>query len=342
MSVLYRKYRPKKWKDVVGQEALVNVLSNEIKLGTVAHAYLFSGSRGTGKTSVARIFAAELGTSANDIYEIDAASQNSVEDIRTLNEAVFTLPFDSKYKIYILDEAHMLSKSAWNAFLKTLEEPPAHVIFILATTELAKVPETVQSRCQSFIFKRPSEKILRDFAIHIAKEEDRSLTPEAAELVALLGDGSFRDAHGILEKVFSSTKEKEINREEVEKVTGAPPAGLVRDILASIVEHDLEKGMRAIAGARRANADIKIFAKLILERLRHLFLIRLKAGLDNYILDETSDDDFKFLQDLAGKADKNLTSDILLKFIEASETAGRSSIPELSLELALSDSIGQS
>lgn len=342
MSVLYRKYRPKSWEEVKGQEPIVTVLANEVKLGTVAHAYLFAGSRGTGKTSVARIFAAEVGTSGSDIYEIDAASNTSVDDVRALNEGVHTLPFDSKYKVYILDEAHMLSKSAWNALLKTLEEPPAHVIFILATTELEKVPDTVQSRCQTFIFKRPSQKALRDFAERIAKEEGRKLSAEAAELVALLGDGSYRDTHGILEKAFSSSKEKEISREEVELVTGAPRTGLVRDILASIVEKDLEKGMKALSEARKANADMKVFARLILENLRYLFLIRLKAGLDEFILEEISEDDFNFLKALATKADNTLTSDILIKFIEASESAGRTSIPELSLELALSDSIGQS
>jgi DNA polymerase III subunit gamma/tau len=339
MSVLYRKYRPKSWKDVTGQDAIVTVLSNEIKLGTVAHAYLFAGSRGTGKTSVARIFATEVGTSPNDIYEIDAASNNGVDEIRALNEAVHTLPFESKYKVYILDEAHMLSKGAWNAFLKTLEEPPQHVIFILATTELEKVPETVQSRCQTFVFKRPSQSILRDFATHIAKEEGRKLSPEAAELISLLGDGSFRDTHGILEKVFSSSREKQIEREEVERVTGAPRAGLVRDVLSAIVEKDLKKGMRAIAEAKSGNAEMKIFARLILEHLRFLFLIRLKAGVDDYILRESSEDDFNFLKTLAGKADKSLTSDILLKFIDAAESSGRSSIPELPLEIALAESM---
>ena len=339
MSVLYRKYRPKGFKDVVGQEVVVSVLANEIKLGTISHAYLFAGSRGTGKTSVARIFAHEVGTTPNDIYEIDAASNNGVDEVRALNEGVHTLPFESKYKIYILDEAHMLSKSAWNAFLKTLEEPPAHTIFILATTEIDKVPETVQSRCQTFIFKRPNQKTLKDFAVHIAKEEGRKLVAEAAELVSLLGDGSFRDTHGILEKVFSSSSDTQIEREEVERVTGAPKGTLVRDVIASIVEKDLAKGMKAIAEARQANADIKIFAKLILEHLRYLFLIRLKAGLDEYILAESSEDDYNFLKDLAGKADNTLTSDILVRFINASESAGRSSLPELALELALADSI---
>ncbi|MHB1330371.1 MAG: DNA polymerase III subunit gamma/tau [Minisyncoccota bacterium] len=341
MSVLYRKYRPKKFKDVTGQEPIVSVLSNQTKLGTVAHAYLFAGSRGTGKTSVARIFATEVGTSPSDIYEIDAASNNGVDEIRSLSEAVYTMPFESKYKVYILDEAHMLSKSAWNAFLKTLEEPPAHVIFILATTELDKVPETVQSRCQTFVFKRPNQKILIDFAIHIANEEGKKLDPEAADLVALLGDGSFRDTHGILEKVFSSTEEKKVEREEVERVTGAPRVGLVRDVLEAIVDKDANKGLKAIAEAKKNNADIKIFSRLILENLRFLFLLRLKAGLDDYILEESSEDDFNFLKDLGAKKAEHLTAGILVKFIEASEDSGRASIPELPLEIALTESIGQ-
>ena len=339
MSVLYRKYRPKKWKDVTGQDPIVTVLSNEIKLGTVAHAYLFAGSRGTGKTSVARIFATEVGTTPNDLYEIDAASNNSVDEIRNLNEAVHTLPFESKYKVYILDEAHMLSKSAWNAFLKTLEEPPAHVIFILATTELDKIPETVQSRCQAFTFKRPNQQILREFAVNIAKAEGRKLEADASELVAMLGDGSFRDTHGILEKVFSSTTEKNIKRTDVELVTGAPRAELVRSVLEAVVEKDMEKGMRAIADARKANADIKIFSKLILEHLRYLFLIRLKAGVDEYILEESSEDDYKFLKELANKPAQHLTATILIKFIEATDLAGKTSIPELPLEIALAESI---
>jgi DNA polymerase III subunit gamma/tau len=131
---LYRKYRPKSFKDVLGQEHITDALSNAIKLGNISHAYLFTGTRGTGKTSVARIFASEIGTSANDLYEIDAASNRGIDDIRELRESVNSMPFDSTYKVYIIDEVHMLTKEAFNALLKTLEEPPRHVIFILATT----------------------------------------------------------------------------------------------------------------------------------------------------------------------------------------------------------------
>lgn len=338
-GVLYRKYRPQTFDDVIGQEPIVKVLKGAVELGNIAHAYLFSGTRGTGKTSMARILARAVGTSANDLTEMDAASNRGIDDIRDIRDSVNTLPFDSKYKFYIIDEVHMLTKDAWNAFLKTLEEPPAHVIFVLATTELEKVPETVVSRCQTFQFKSPNLATLRDFAINIAKKEGATLEPAAAELVALLGDGSFRDAHGILEKVLSSTKDKTITREEVETVTGAPKAGLVRDILEAVVLKDLPKGIAAVQSAALANADMKLFAKLILERLRFLFLIRLKAGMEAHIASQVSEDDLAFLKDLSAKAGPDLTSETLVRFIEAYEDSGRTSIPELALEIALADSI---
>lgn len=338
-GVLYRKYRPKEFKDIIGQDHIVKVLEGAIKLGNTSHAYLFSGSRGTGKTSLARILSRAIGTSTNDLVEMDAASNRGIDDVRQIRESVNTLPFESRYKVYIIDEVHMLTKDAWNAFLKTLEEPPQHVVFILATTEIEKVPETVISRCQTFSFKQPNQSMLKDFALSIAKLEGAVLEPAAAELIALLGDGSFRDAHGILEKVISSTKDKKITRKEVEDVSGAPRAELVRDILEALVDKNLEKGMSAIHKAGEINADMKLFAKLILERLRFLFLIRLKAGIDSYIAEQVSEDDFEFLKTLAGKAGNELKADVLLRFITAYEDSGRTSIPELALELALADSI---
>ncbi len=364
-GVLYRKYRPQTFDDVIGQEHIVKVLEGAVGLGNISHAYLFSGSRGTGKTSLARILARAIGTSANDLVEMDAASNRGIDDIREIRESVNTLPFESKYKVYIIDEVHMLTKDAWNAFLKTLEEPPAHVVFILATTELEKVPETVISRCQTFSFRQPNQATLKDFALSIAKLEGATLEPAAAELVALLGDGSFRDVHGILEKVLSMTaqaastfgrteqaygetksakataSQRKITREEVEVVTGAPKAEFVRAILEAIVEKNLEQGMKAIQGASATNAEMKLFAKLILERLRFLFLLRLKAGMNDYIKKQISEDDFAFLKSLAEKAGPSLTAEVLLRFITAYEDSGRTSIPELALELALADSIGQ-
>lgn len=338
-GVLYRKYRPQSFKDIVGQNHIVKVLEGAIKLGNISHAYLFSGPRGTGKTSTARILSRAIGTSANDLVEMDAASNRGIDDVREIRESVNTLPFESRYKVYIIDEVQMLTKDAWNAFLKTLEEPPPHVVFVLATTELEKVPETVISRCETHFFKQPNQAMLKDFALSIAKLEGASLESAAAELVALLGDGSFRDVHGILEKVLSSTKNRKITREEVEVVTGAPKAELVRNILEALVEKNIKQGMKAIQRAGEANAEMKLFAKLILERLRFLFLLRLKADMDEYIKDQVSEDDFKFLKNLAEKAGPNLTANTLLYFIRAYEDAGRTSIPELALELALADSI---
>ena len=168
---LYRKYRPETFEEVIEQSHVVDVLKSSIETGKVSHAYLFVGGRGTGKTTVARIFAREIGASVNDVYEIDAASNRKVEEVRELLDGVRVLPFDSKYKVYIIDEVHMLSKESWGALLKTLEEPPKHVIFILATTELHKVPDTITSRCQVFNFKKPTEKTLKGVLENVAKKE---------------------------------------------------------------------------------------------------------------------------------------------------------------------------
>ena len=203
---LYRKYRPEKFTEVLGQEHIIGVLEGALKEDSISHAYLFAGSRGTGKTSIARILARETGCSDKDLYEIDAASNRGIDDIRELRESVHTLPFESPYKVYIIDEVHMLTKEAFNALLKTLEEPPKHVIFILATTEFEKLPETIVSRCQSFSFKKPSTPVLKEMVVKVAKKEGYVLEQASADLIAILSEGSFRDAQGILQKTIASSK----------------------------------------------------------------------------------------------------------------------------------------
>lgn len=331
-ETLYRKYRPGKFKDVIGQDHVVKVLESEVQSGNIAHAYLFAGTRGTGKTSVARIFAEEIGTSKNDIYEIDAASNTSVEDIRSLNESVFTLPFESKYKVYILDEVHMLSKSASNALLKTLEEPPAHVVFILATTETHKIPETVLSRCETFTFKKPSEEVLKKHVVSVCKKEGYTIEDSSADLISLLGEGSFRDTLGIVQKVLSYSKDKKVSEEEVRLVTGAPSVELVHDIIESISEKKLEKGLEAVRKATKENVDSGVFLKLILKTLRAIVLVRFGAG--NNIKDELSDREFEFVSKVA-KGNGNFSSRTLIEFLDAMERSDISYISSLPLELAL-------
>lgn len=200
---LYRKYRPATWAEVIGQQHIVSILEQEAQKPRPNHAFLFAGSRGTGKTTIARIFAKSIGTAPEDIYEIDAASHTSVEDIRSLTESVHTLPLTSPFKVYILDEVHMLSKSAFNAFLKTLEEPPQHVIFILATTELHKIPDTIISRCQVFQFNTPTTDVLQTVIINLGKKEGRVIEEDAAKKIAQFGRGSFRDTLSHLQGVFT-------------------------------------------------------------------------------------------------------------------------------------------
>jgi len=271
---LYRKYRPETFDDVIGQDHIVKAISGALEAGKVSHAYLLCGPRGTGKTTIARIIARELGSSVNDIYEIDAASNRGIDDIRDIRESVHTSPFDSKYKIYILDEVHMFTKDAWNALLKTIEEPPEHVIFILATTEIEKVPDTIVSRCQSFIFKKPTDIILASRVTTVAKAEGYTIEEGGAELIALLSDGAFRDALGTLQKVISFSKNKKINLKDIEDITGAPESTLVNKFLESLAEKDIEQGYSIITQANEQNIDMEIFLKMILMKLRFALMIR--------------------------------------------------------------------
>lgn len=329
---LYRTYRPKRFEDIVGQDQVVAPLVEQIKAGKVGHAFLFAGSRGLGKTSIARIFAHELGTSDRDLYEIDAASHNGVDYIRELTENIYTLPFESKYKVYILDEAHMLSKGAWNAFLKTLEEPPAHALFILATTEREKIPETVESRCQVYEFRKPSRAVLAKTVIDIAAQEGYTLAPAAAELVALLGDGSYRDALSVLEKVLASTSGKKIAVEDAERATGAPKQTLVLSLLRALAEGNTAAALTTIRAAAEGGIDMSLYLTLLLESLRHALLIRHAPELKKEIAEELGADRYTELESLASG---NLTHETLRTFLDAASRIRYSPVPSLPLELAV-------
>ncbi len=333
-TALYRKYRPQKFSEVLGQEHVTKVLEGAISLGRVSHAYLFAGSRGTGKTSVARILARSIGTTSNDVYEIDAASNTGVDDIRTLNESVSVLPLESDYKVYIIDEVHMLSKSAFNALLKTLEEPPRHVIFILATTEMEKLPDTVVSRCQTFSFRRPTQDTLSGVVMQAVKKEGFSLEKPSADLIALLADGSFRDALGILQKVISSSGDKKISVEEVEIVTGSPRGESINRIISAIETGKTEEALGVLEGVRKENVDMRVLAKLLLRKLRFILLLRHAPRLKEMIGNELSAEDFAFVSARAGDPNSRISEETLIEFLDAYEKTARAYIPELPLELA--------
>jgi len=337
-TTLYRQYRPQDWNEVRGQEQVTGVLEKAIKNGKTAHAYLFCGSRGTGKTSVARILARELGVSEKDLYEMDAASRTGVDDIRELREGVNTVPFESPYKFYIIDEAHMLSKNAWNAFLKTLEEPPPHAIFVLATTERDKVPDTIQSRCEIYTFKQPTREILSQIVTDVAKKEGYALERSAAELVALLAEGSFRDALSILQKVLAVSKDKKVNVSEVEAVSGAPRGELVRQLLAAIAGKDANAALAAIGEAVKENMDARTLAKLLIHRMRVVLLMRYAPDIAKQVSEELTEADVELATELAKSA--NVTSDTLRALLEAYSRMAYAAVPHLPLELAVIDMCG--
>lgn len=271
--VLYRKYRPSSFDEVVGQEQLVTLLTSSIKQKKISHAYLFCGGRGTGKTTVARIFAKDIGCNPEDIIEIDAASNRGIDEIRELREAVRTSPFSSPYKVYIVDEAHMLTKEAANALLKTLEEPPSHVIFILATTDPNKLPQTIVSRCQKIIFKQPDIKTLADRLIFVAEEEGKNLSKESAELLARHGKGSYRDALGMLEQVLAISK-KEVAHADVVSLLGTPDKESILILLESVCTKNTKVLTETITTLQSSNGVALRAYDEFVELIRQGLLIR--------------------------------------------------------------------
>jgi DNA polymerase III subunit gamma/tau len=336
-QVLYRKYRPQKFDEVVDQDHIVESLKNALSKNTVAHAYLFHGGRGTGKTTIARILAKEFGTSANDLVEIDAASNRKIEDIRELREGVKTLPFESQYKVYIIDEVHMLTNEAFNALLKTLEEPPQHVKFILATTELHKIPETILSRCEVHTFNEPHLDTLTKVVKDVVRKEEYKITDDAATHIAKLGEGSFRDTLGVLQKVIAGSNKKsgEINMNDVASVSVFPAQSLVRNFISNFVDAKKAEALEVFHQVLESHISPRVFMKHVLHVVRMGLLLKISKSNQGYVFAHISKADLDLIEDLVNNRKEKFNSKLLLSLLDAYEIMDNSPIPELAVEIAI-------
>lgn len=330
---LYRKYRPQSFDEVLGQDAIVASLKAALDKKELSHAYLFAGSRGTGKTSIARIFAKSLGVSPNDIYEIDAASNRGINEMKELLSGVATLPFDSQYKVYILDEVHMFTKEAWNALLKTLEEPPKHVIFILATTELHKVLDTIKSRCQVYEFKKPTIETLKEMLVAGAQKEGVTITDEAMVHVAKLGNGAFRDTWGVFERVIQSAGgKKEIDLALVQSVLAKPHQTLIEESVSALAAGDLETLLDTIRQVKDQGLALDDYLERIIEHVRMVMMYRFAPKFAESASDELSDT--MKPQVIEWASQKNVfNSELLAQLITTLDQVKRSAVPHIPLEL---------
>lgn len=349
-QAIYRKWRPTTFEDVVGQSHITDTLKTEIKTNRLAHAYLFCGTRGTGKTTTAKILSRAvncenilpngnpcnecasckgiLNNTIMDIVEIDAASNNGVENIRELRDEISYTPANVKYKIYIIDEVHMLSTSAFNALLKTLEEPPAHAIFILATTEPQKIPATIQSRCQRFDFRRISANNIAGRIGEITRKDGINITTDAVQLIAQLGDGSMRDALSILD--LCSGIEGEITREDIENVTGSVSRTALLQLAVSLINSDTSQALGLINKMMESGKEISNLIDELIMCIREVLICKI---MDNpsEVVDKAPEDIEKY-KDIATYAPKEVLLYIVKVLSETASLCKTSTNPRVMLE----------
>ena len=359
--VLYRKYRPKTFGEIVGQDHVVTVLKNAVRLGRVAHAYLFSGTRGTGKTTVARILAKAVNCAnpqsggepcnacslcvefssgkALDLIEVDAASSRGIDEIRELRESVRFSPSRAKRKVYIIDEVHMLTKEAFNALLKTLEEPPSHSMFILATTELEKVPDTIASRAQNFEFRRISQAKIRERMAELARSEKYSIDKEATTLVSFLADGSLRDAETILGQVLDAFP-KGADKNAIENLFGLPTLKLIHALLGAAFSGNAPLVLDTLGKITEKGTDPRMLLRFLLNESRTLLVVLLNPKEIEKLDKELSEEHIAFFEKHKAM-DKKIAESLLIKLIEAHQSPYRGPFGELPVELALLNVVSQ-
>ena len=357
--VLYRKYRPKTFAEIVGQEHVVKTLTNAISSGMVSHAYLFAGARGTGKTSIGRLLAKAVNCknrkdgefepcnkcdscqeinqgNAIDLIEIDAASNRGIDEIRDLRDGIRFVPTKSKYKVFIVDESHQLTREASNALLKTLEEPPSHAIFVLATTEAHKMTPTIVSRCQRFDFRRLTMPEIIGRLETILKKEKINSEPEALNLIALSATGSIRDAESLLDEVVSfSGKERAVRKEIVEKLLGVADKAAIFQFLNFINQKKAKEAVEFLNEIIFKGVDLKEFTKSLIQYLREILLLKIDSEFQNPLFFGLTEEEKKEIKKLAKSFSDDELRSILERFMVAEDKMKSSSIPQLPLELAI-------
>lgn len=353
MTTLYRKYRPQRLSEIQGQEKIIETLTKQLEKKNIHHAYLFSGPKGTGKTSTARIVAKALNCLSNaktvepcnkcksclaissgthlDLIEIDAASNRGIDDIRELREGVKLSASSGKYKVYIIDEAHMLTPEAFNALLKTLEEPPEHVIFILATTEPHKLPGTIISRSQRFDFGRPDISEITKRLKKIVKAERWKMEDDGLVEISKAGDGAFRDAEVLLEKVGSV--KPQAKKKDVLAIIGNKTTSQVLELLEIVESKETKKAFLWLDDFISGGGNIRVLNEVIIDSLRKILLIKAGAGED--LVKKVAPEEYDSLKDTADRLDSDRLNVLIKLFTRSIEELAMASIPQLPLELAV-------
>ncbi|MFY9493452.1 MAG: DNA polymerase III subunit gamma/tau [Minisyncoccia bacterium] len=367
--VLYRKYRPQTFGEIVGQEHVVRTLQNSLAQNKISHAYLLAGPRGSGKTTIARILAKSVNCVARgglpelpavsevepcnkcsncldfnsgrslDLIEIDAASNRGIDEIKNLRENVRFGPASGRYKVYLIDEAHMLTKEAFNAFLKTLEEPPAHAIFILATTEAHRLPATIISRVQRFDFKRLSAAELTGRLNILCQKEKIATEPEVLRLIAHEADGSARDAEGLLGQVIA-TGENKITLSAAEEILGLFSHRKIKEFVGFLAAKDLTGGLQWLHKTMEAGYDANQFLKSLSHYLRKIMMVSLSPDLALKIKSELAGDDYETIASQAQTLPARFTVSLISGFSEAKKNLDRYPLPQMAIEVALINLIG--